>query len=244
MKPLRILLLTVFLVGSGHLLAQQSATAASMVGAWRIAGEIERVMIVTPSYWSQTIYDREQQKFVRTFGGTYTVSGEIVAGRIEFDSEDAKRVGEPFRVSTRAARNELTVIQDDGTEEPWTRIDAGESALAGTWRITGRQVEGAFQEMPLRARRTLKILSGTRFQWVAINVETGEFSGTGGGTYTFANGKYTEHIEFFSRDGSRVGASLEFDGEVNGDTWRHRGRSSKGDPIDEVWTRFDPAKMQ
>lgn len=58
------------------------------------------------------------------------------------------------------------------------------------------------------ARKTIKILSGTRFQWAAINSETGEFFGTGGGNYTFKDGKYTENIEYFSRDASRVGASL------------------------------------
>jgi len=86
-------------------------------------------------------------------------------------------------------------------------------------------------------RKTLKILSGTRFQWAAINPETKQFSGTGGGTYTFENGKYTENIEFFSRDNSRVGASLTFDGEVSGDKWKHSGNSSTGNPIAEIWTR-------
>ncbi|MCH5689221.1 hypothetical protein LWM68_36260 [Niabella sp. W65] len=90
-------------------------------------------------------------------------------------------------------------------------------------------------DIPLRPRRTLKLLTATRFQWAAINVETGEFSGTGGGTYTFKDGKYTEHIEFFSRDSSRVGMSLTFDGRLEGGNWIHSGKSSKGDPIYEVW---------
>jgi hypothetical protein len=72
---------------------------------------------------------------------------------------------------------------------------------------------------------------------VAINTQTGEFFGTGGGTYTFENNVYTENIDFFSRDNSRVGASLEFKGTVNGNKWDHSGKSSKGDPIHEEWTR-------
>jgi hypothetical protein len=87
------------------------------------------------------------------------------------------------------------------------------------------------------ARRTMKILSGTRFQWIAYNTETKEFFGTGGGTYQTQNGKYTENIEFFSRDNSRVGSRLEFDFAVDGGNWNHKGLSSKGDPIDEIWTR-------
>jgi hypothetical protein len=81
--------------------------------------------------------------------------------------------------------------------------------------------------MQLGARRTLKILTGTRFQWAAINIETKEFFGTGGGRYTFENGKYTEHIEFFSRDSSRVGASLGFDGKIESGAWHHSGLSSR-----------------
>ena len=39
-------------------------------------------------------------------------------------------------------------------------------------------------------RKTMKILSGTRFQWIAYDTETKKFMGTGGGTYTTANGDY------------------------------------------------------
>jgi hypothetical protein len=83
----------------------------------------------------------------------------------------------------------------------------------------------------------MKILSGTRFQWIAYNVDTKEFFGTGGGTYTTSGGKYTESIDFFSRDNSRVGARLEFDFILDDGDWHHSGKSSKGDPIDEVWSK-------
>ena len=117
------------------------------------------------------------------------------------------------------------------------RTDNGNANLAGNWRITGRMRDGSIQPIEKSARKTLKILSSTRFQWMAINTETKEFSGTGGGTYTFKNGKYTENIEFFSRDSSRVGASLSFDGSVNNNMWTHKGLSSRGEPIHEEWSR-------
>jgi hypothetical protein len=82
----------------------------------------------------------------------------------------------------------------------------------------------------------MKILSGTRFQWIAYNTETGQFRGTGGGTYTTIDGKYTENIEFFSRDDSRVGASLGFNFELKNGDWHHSGFSSKGTPLYEVWS--------
>ena len=86
-------------------------------------------------------------------------------------------------------------------------------------------------------RKTLKVLSDGRFQWIAFNTETKEFSGTGGGTYTAENGKYTENIDFFSRDSSRVGASLSFNFETKDGKWLHSGKSSTGKPIYEVWER-------
>ena len=221
-------------------MAYATTSESFALGAWRLQERAEHVLIVTEGYWSRTVFDREARQFVRTFGGTCWVSGEHVEGKIEFDSQDRTRVGEFFRTTVSVSGDILRMPREGGGEEVWERIDRGDQSLAGTWRITGRVVDGTFSEMPLRARRTLKILSGTRFQWVAINVETGEFSGTGGGTYTFENGRYTENIEFFSRDNSRVGAQLAFEGEVSGDTWRHRGRSSRGDPIDETWERFVP----
>ncbi len=237
-------LFTSALLASSLAAAREPASASPMIGAWRIDGETERVMIITPNYWTQAIYQRAQPEFQRTFGGSYSVAGKRAEGRIEFDSAEPERVGELFSVETRAGDRALTLLHGNGNEEVWTRLDEADSPLAGTWRITGRHVNGDFREMPLRARRTLKILSGTRFQWIAMNIETGEFSGTGGGSYTFRDGKYIEHIEFFSRDNSRVGAALEFDGEVEGDNWQHRGLSSRGDPIHEVWTRFEPEKRQ
>ncbi len=216
----------------------------SPIGAWQITGAVEQqVMIVTSTSWALSRFDSQKRQFLHTFGGTYTLNGDAVSRLVQFDSADPKRVGTQIQAHLQIATGELRLRQDDRSEEVWIRIDSGTGALAGAWRISGRQVDGAMRAMPLQARRTLKILSGTRFQWIAMNVETGEFSGTGGGTYSFENGKYVEVIEFMSRDNSRVGARLEFDGEVSDDTWQHRGLSSRGSPIHEIWTRFNPAQQ-
>lgn len=81
------------------------------------------------------------------------------------------------------------------------------------------------------------MLSGTRFQWVAYDTAAKSFSGTGGGTYTFENGKYTETIEYHSKNSARVGAVLPFEYEIKGKKWDHSGLSSTGNPIREIWTR-------
>lgn len=79
-------------------------------------------------------------------------------------------------------------------------------------------------------RKTIKLLTGGRFQWVALNPETKQFFGTGGGTYT-------ESIDFFSRDNSRAGRSIPFGATVNGDEGHHTGQSSTGGTVDEIWSR-------
>ncbi len=88
------------------------------------------------------------------------------------------------------------------------------ASLNGAWLITGRKRDGNMVRRTPGDRKTMKILSSSRFQWIAFNTATGKFSGTGGGSYTAENGNYTEHIEFFSRDNSRVGAELSFQYEV------------------------------
>jgi hypothetical protein len=219
--------------------AASPLTSADLVGAWQIDGEPKHVLLITPNYWSLSTFTSD--RFESTRGGTYTVDSDSSARAVvQFDSADRQQVGQELQFQLHLENDTLQVTPPGDSPQTWTRLDRAESPLAGVWRIVGRHANGTFHEMPLRARRTLKILSGTRFQWVAMDIETGEFSGTGGGTFTFENGRYVEKIEFFSRDNSRVGAELSFGGEVGGDTWRHHGLSSRGDPIDERWTRFQP----
>ncbi len=83
----------------------------------------------------------------------------------------------------------------------------------------------------------MKVLSGKYFQWIAYNVAAKTFINAGGGTYTTANGKYTENIEFFTKTSESVGKSLAFDYSfVNGD-WRHKGQKSTGGDMDECWSK-------
>jgi hypothetical protein len=117
------------------------------------------------------------------------------------------------------------------------RIDNGTPGkLHGAWLMSGRIRDGETKQRDMTSpRKTMKLLSGTRFQWIAYNTETKEFKGTGGGTYVTKNGEYTENIEFFSKDDSRVGASLEFDYSLVEGEWHHKGFSSKGDAMHEIW---------
>lgn len=220
-------------------LAEVAAETPAWEGAWSAAdGPAERALLVVDGYLAHAAYDREKPEFHRTFGGPFEADGARATLTIHFDSAEPERVGGTLTFSIEREGDALRLRFEDGAEEAWQRVAESASPLAGAWRITGREVGGAMTEMPLRARRTLKVLTGSRFQWIAMNIETGEFSGTGGGRYTFEDGTYAEIIEFFSRDSSRVGARLEFQGEVEDGAWRHRGLSSRGEPIHEVWSKI------
>ena len=86
----------------------------------------------------------------------------------------------------------------------------------------------------------MKILVDGYFQWIAFNTASFSFHGTGGGSYSAADGTYTESIDYFSRDNNKVGISLGFDYAKKGMDWHHKGFSSKGDPLHEIWTYRTP----
>lgn len=214
-----------------------AAAQTSISGSWtKTDATTITTWLFQDGHYSCTQYDISNKRFDWTLGGDYTVSGDQLNTKLFFHTANKEKVGTD-EVMKFAISNQSLVITKEGSSQTFTRMDDGKAALAGHWFITGRVVNGNMQTITPGARRTIKLLTGSRFQWIAINVETKEFFGTGGGTYTFVNGKYTETIEFFSRDSSRVGASLSFDGKVEGNNWHHSGLSSRGEPIHEIWTR-------
>lgn len=211
---------------------------SSVIGAWHMKkGNTEAVLIYKDGYFVHTMFNKADKKFIFSSGGTYKEKkGQLIA-KVEFDTKEEVNIGTEQAIDFVVAGDKMTISGNDGMKRELTRLDDGTGALAGNWRITGRMNDGQIQPMQKGPRKTLKLISGTRFQWMAINLETKEFSSTGGGTYTFKDGKYTENIEFFSRDSSRVGASLTFDGSVNKNVWAHKGTNSRGEPLHEEWTR-------
>lgn len=216
------------------------AHAQSLTGAWEAVLDQDGKMLRSTVIFSKghqvaTFYDAKTGAFVSTNGGTWRLDGTSLTETVEFDSKTPERVGTSSVFEIEMSENELQIKDSDIV---WKRIDDGApGALSGAWLMSGRKRNGEFQIRDTkRPRKTMKILSGTQFQWIAYNTETKQFMGTGGGTYTTIDGKYTENIAFFSRDDSRVDASLEFNFELNDGDWHHSGFSSKGTPLYEVWS--------
>jgi hypothetical protein len=233
MKKFLKLYLVIF--GSGILQAQ------SLIGAWQFdyvseSGEpLTNVLIVADGYQVVTTCNSQTGAFIHTNGGTWEVHSNIMTETVEFDTNNADLVGKTVSFEIDLTHDTFQIVDDS---RKFKRIDNGTPGkLSGAWLMSGRMRDGNIESRPTNTpRKTMKILSGTRFQWIAYNTETKQFMGTGGGTYTTDNGQYTEHIEFFSRDISRVGAALQFNFSLKAGDWHHEGLSSKGDPIYEVWS--------
>jgi hypothetical protein len=209
-----------------------------IIGAWGYGSPENRtVMVNTDKVFSVATYDLPGKKFISSYGGTWKVERNKLIKTIEWNSKDTAQVGEELTQDVQIIKGNLLSKQ---TNENWVRLDDGKPGdLMGAWIITGnyRNDSVSKRSNPFFPRRTMKILSGKYFHWIAYNVVTKSFANAGGGSYTTANGKYTENIEFFTKTSQSVGKTLVFDYSfVNGD-WRHQGEKSTGGVMDECWTK-------
>jgi hypothetical protein len=179
-------------------------------------------ILMDQNYFVETQFVSDPPEFILTRGGFYTQSGEEFMVDFEFNSNFEK--------------DGLKQMKIEKTKK-WKKISNSPMDLNGKWLMAGRMTDQGERRRDTSApRKTMKFLWDGYFQWIAINTETFEFFGSGGGFYTAENGKYTEHIEYFSRDNSRVGAVLPFDYSLKDSDWHHQGFSSKGDPMHEIWS--------
>lgn len=215
--------------------------AQGIIGAWEThstsddGDPLKTVRIFVKGYQVSTTFHDITGSFVETHGGSWNLEDDILTERIEFDTDNPERVGTELSYKVTISENEIEMANPP---QKFTRLDDGTpGALEGAWLMSGRMVDGQPQTRDTSGpRKTMKILSGTHFQWIAYNTETKQFMGTGGGAYTTINGDYTETIEFFSKDDSRVGMSLKFNYKLEDALWHHSGFSSKGDPLNEIWS--------
>ena len=228
-----------------------SITGQDLEGAWKLThqngkavSDKEFMKIYQDGYFAFGSKEILGNKFLHAGGGEYALDGNQYAETLDFLTLDPEQVGSTNTYNLDFAKDKMVIsgkINGEDLIEIWEKVSSENNDLTRNWVITGRKREGEISEMTPGARRTVKILSGGRFQWIAFNSETKEFSGTGGGTYEAKDGKYKEKITFFSRDDSRVGAELNFDYEVIDGKWHHSGSSTTGNPIYEIWSPYEEA---
>jgi hypothetical protein len=212
--------------------------AGSLTGAWGYGNAENRtVMICTGNVFAVAQYDVPGKKLLHSYGGTWQVQGDKLLRKIEWDSRDSSQVGKEWNQQLTIAGNTLAIA---GSSEKWERLDDGNPGkLAGAWIITGNYNgdKASKRGSPFYPRRTMKVLSGKYFHWIAYNVASKQFLNAGGGSYTTDNGKYTENIDFFTKTPASIGKSLVFDYSFDNGDWRHKGEKSTGGALDECWTR-------
>ncbi|NRB52822.1 MAG: membrane or secreted protein [Saprospiraceae bacterium] len=230
--------MAIFSISSSLVQAQ-----AQLQGAWKLTTPegSSHLLILSGDYFSWTEYAAKDGAFISTQGGKWAKTGKNLTLTYEFHTADKEKVGTSKSLKlVHVPKKQIIKLKGKGVlKGNWTDVDQGKTTpLTGAWLISGRKRNGEIGKINTnRPRKTMKILSGTQFQWIAYNTETKEFFGTGGGAYTADGGKYVENIGFFSRDNSRVGASLSFDFAVEEGDWIHSGKSSKGAPLYEIWSK-------
>ena len=188
-----------------------------------IEKDIINRIIIDKNYFVMTSYKVNSNEFIKTIGGFYEKKEKKYNVELEFNSDFKK--------------DSLSKVEINKNSD-WKKISLKENDLQGKWLMVGRVRNGKEQRRNLeRPRKTMKFLINGYFQWIAFNTETFQFSGSGGGKYSTEEGTYTENIEYFSRDDSRVGAKLKFDYKLKNEEWNHIGFSSKGDPMHEIWVK-------
>ena len=192
-------------------------------------------LTISDAYFIHNQYQQNPAKFIRTRGGFYTISGNSLDVQLEFDSEYGTYGKSEESISFKLEDDKLIMGDPSLT---YTRLDENIQELDGFWLFATRGPDtGQDRRGDENPRKTLKVLLGGTFQWIAYNTESFKFFGSGGGSYTAEDSTYTEFIEFFSRDDSRVGAELKFNYELEGDDWHHTGKNSRGEPLYEIWSK-------
>ena len=185
-------------------------------------------VILDKDYIVLSKFESESGNFISTLGGYYKPGESLNLNEYVYDVN--------LEFNSNYDQDSIKSISIIKTSK-WKNISKSNDILKGKWVMSGRYNNGEFRtrntDLP---RKTMKILIDGFFQWIAFNTETFKFSGSGGGEYETLDGKYIEIIQYFSRDDSRVGAVLDFNYEIKNKDWYHSGLSSKGNPINEVWT--------
>ncbi|NHF60506.1 hypothetical protein FK220_014215 [Flavobacteriaceae bacterium TP-CH-4] len=237
-KSVLCIILLLILTASGEV-AAQIAKGVYHFDQEKEGSTVHHELKISDSYFIHSVYEKSPAKFIKTLGGFYAVENNELKVDLEFNSDYEKdsitELAIPYVIF------DGNLILNTNNKMIFVRAESNEQELDGPWLFATRGPdEGQKRRGEADSRKTLKFLLDGRFQWIAFDTEGFQFKGTGGGSYTANNGTYAESIAYFSRDNSRVGATLQFDYEVKGDDWHHKGKNSQGEPMYEIWGKRGP----
>jgi hypothetical protein len=138
MKALLFFLVASILSAFGSLESEKT-----LVGAWQFSdGDVQITKIYSDGYFSVAHYNVNGKKFISTAGGSWSISGDKIMEKYEFNTGNPDDVGN--EVTTPFTSNgKILTLKTLAKRETWKRIDDGTPGkLAGAWLITGRMENG------------------------------------------------------------------------------------------------------
>lgn len=217
-------------------------------GAWRMVEKNEELIaheaikLFSNTYFTYSAYDKATGEFIEATGGTYTLNKLSYKEHLDIDSNEPENSGQTLEYLNALVGDTLTLTNlRTGDKEKWVKFDNADNyQMAFCWRIHRKKDEGdkEWRTIEYRPRKTLKMITNSRYQVLALNSETGQFVGSSGGTWTGEGSTYIENVEFFSKDQSNVGRSLEFIRTFENGLWFHTGKTTKGEEMMEYWHRY------
>ncbi len=121
-----------------------SANSQSVIGAWERdhvsenGDKLKSVVIFADGYQSISIFKSESGEFVYSNGGTWSLNGDIMTEKVEFDTGNPERVGSEVSFKVIVDERTLTVPENN---RKWDRIDDGNPGeLQGAW-LMGEELE-------------------------------------------------------------------------------------------------------
>lgn len=217
-------------------------------GAWRLVEknnqpvENEAIKLFSNTYFTYAAYDKATGEFTEASGGTYSLNKLSYKEYLDIDSNEPEHSGQTVEYLNVLEEDQLILTNlKTGAKEKWVRFDKADNyQMAFCWRIHKKKDQGdtGWRTIAYRPRKTLKMLTNSRYQVLALNSETGQFVGSSGGRWTGEDDTYIEHVEFFSKDQTNVGRSLEFKRAFVEGLWLHTGKTTKGEDMMEKWHRY------
>lgn len=229
---------------------------AGLQGAWIMSEKngqsmdelgIQMVKLLSGGHFMFAFFNEKDKKFFSAGGGKYTFENGIYKEHITFHTINPDLIGTTlsFKCELKDGKWHHTGrINDHDLNEVFVKADDNFTVLEGAWEMESfMNTSGKMEHFTQGSAKKVKLLAGNRFQWSYYDPQGGFFIETGGGTYSYENGVYTEQIEYYSNDSSPlVGQDQKFVCILKEGQWHHHEVSATrgNDPyISEVWHRAE-----
>jgi hypothetical protein len=120
------------------------AQTANLSGSWTAeTNGVNHLLLISGSYFSHTMYGKEDGAFIMTMGGQYSINdyGQTRA-TIEFNSQDPSMVGMTHYVEMKRDGEKLRISGTEGmVPAEWKSADltTETTPLTGPWLMAGRK---------------------------------------------------------------------------------------------------------